>query len=432
MRKIILRDRRIIPPFNEPARELRILNKPLWLHQRDLLAHHVEQEREVDSFEEIEPDWVETLVYRENLFFDEYFLETFLTKARRLGKACQVAFPLDDKAIVNHALPLQQTIRREGNYYVADMWYFPHGVEDTVRPLVMRTEPREVGYYHVPTHMSDAMGDLTYDVPTRAFLAIEAWVHVVLANVVFGVFARGARFEKAAERSVRLQLKLLWRALLEQRQVLSSSAVVRIGRNCSIDPSVIIRGPTTIGDNVTIGPGAVIDNCIVGNNVDIAQGCQLMLSVVSDRCFLPFRASLFMSVMMEDSMVAQNTCLQLSCIGRGSFVGAGNTFTDFNLIPKPLRALHWDRLEPTGMAVLGGCVGHHCRVGSGMIVFPGRTIESDSVLVATPQRRVIQKDITYEESDAKSISEAASLHPRLYPRAGEETRPGNPGKPASS
>ncbi|HIE39372.1 MAG TPA: multidrug transporter [Anaerolineales bacterium] len=423
MRKIVLRDRRPIPPFNDPARDLRVLNKPLWLHQRDVLARHVKFEREVDSFEEIESKQEETLVYRENLFFDEHFLEDFLDKARRLGKPCQLVFPPDDKAIVNHALPLQETIRRKGDYYVTDMWYFPRGVEETVLPLVMRTEPREVGYYHVPTHMSDTMGDLIYHVPTKAFLAIETWVHVLLANVVFGVFARGARLEKAVERSVGLQLRLLGRALLEQKQVLSSSKVVKVGRNCSIDPSAIIRGPTTIGDNVTIGPGAVIDNCVIGSNVDIAQGCQLMLSVVSDRCFLPFRAALFMSVMMEDSMVAQNTCLQLSCIGRGSFVGAGNTFTDFNLIPKPLRALHWDRLEPTGMTVLGGCVGHHCRIGSGMIVYPARTIESDSVLVATPQRRVIQKDVTYEESDVHQISEAGHLHPRLYPRPGEQTEP---------
>jgi hypothetical protein len=29
---------------------------------------------------------------------------------------------------------------------------------------------------------------------------------------------------------------------------------------------------------------------------------------------------------------------------------------------------------------MGGCVGHNCRVGSGMIVYPARTIESDVVL----------------------------------------------------
>jgi hypothetical protein len=36
---------------------------------------------------------------------------------------------------------------------------------------------------------------------------------------------------------------------------------------------------------------AVIDNCVISNNVSIAQGCQLMLSVVGDGSS-PFRASL--------------------------------------------------------------------------------------------------------------------------------------------
>lgn len=416
MRKVILRDRRPISPFNEPARDLRVLNKPLWLHQRDLLAPYVTQEREVDSLEEIGPEPVETLVYRENLFFDEEFLESFLTRARRLGLPCRVAFPLDDLAIAEHALPLQRTIRREGDLFVADMWYFPRGIEENVSPLVMHTEPREVGYYHVPTHMSNEMGDLVYNVPTKAFLAIETWVHVLLANVVFGVFARGARLERDVERSVGLSLRLLWRAVLEQKQFLSSSAVVKIGRNCSIDPSAIIRGPTTIGDNVTIGPGVVIDNCVIGNNVDIAQGCQLLLSVVSDRCFLPFRASLFMTVLMEDSMVAQNTCLQLCVVGRNSFIGAGTTFTDFNLIPKPLRVPYEGRLEPTNMPVLGGCVGHNCRIGSGLVVYPARTIESDTVLVPSVDRRVIERSVTFEEGDLHKIPGGLRLHPRLYPR----------------
>jgi NDP-sugar pyrophosphorylase family protein len=267
--------------------------------------------------------------------------------------------------------------------------------------------------------MSDAMGDLVYHIPTQAFMAIESWVHVLMANVIFGVFAEAARLDQKIEESIALQLKLFWRALLEQKQVLSSSAVVKIGQNCSIDPSAVIRGPTIIGDNVDIGPGVLIDICIIGNNVTVSDGCQLMLSVVGDRCFLPFRASLFETVFMEDSMVAQNTCLQLSCVGRTSFVGAGCTFTDFNLIPKPLKAIRGDTLETTEMTVLGGCVGHHCRIGSGMIVYPARTIESDSVLVASPERRVIDKDVTYEDSDIHKIPNAEEVHPRLYPRDGE-------------
>jgi UDP-N-acetylglucosamine diphosphorylase / glucose-1-phosphate thymidylyltransferase / UDP-N-acetylgalactosamine diphosphorylase / glucosamine-1-phosphate N-acetyltransferase / galactosamine-1-phosphate N-acetyltransferase len=53
-----------------------------------------------------------------------------------------------------------------------------------------------------------------------------------------------------------------------------------------------------------------------------------------------------------------------------------------------------------------------------MVVYPARTIESDVVLAASKDRRVIDKDIRYEDSDHHKLK-AASLHRRLYPRPGE-------------
>jgi carbonic anhydrase/acetyltransferase-like protein (isoleucine patch superfamily) len=415
MRKVILREDRKIFPFNEPARDLRVLNKPLWLHQRDVLARYTAEEREADSLNDLESERGEMLVYRDNLFFDRFFADAFLRQARRLGAPCRVAFALDDGSISAHAVYVQRGIRREDNRYVADMWYFPDGVDCDAQPLVIDTASREMGYYHVPTHMSDDHGDLVYQVPTRAFCSIEHWVHTVVANVVFGVFANGARLDRDTQRLGK-QLKMLWRSILERKQLHSSSEVVKIGRNCSIDPSAVIKGPTFIGDNVSIGAGVVIDVSIIGDNVDIMQGGQIQLSVISDRCYLPFRSSLFMSVMMEDSMVAQNTCLQFCSVGRNTFIGAGNTFTDFNLVPKPIRALNDDELVSTGMPVLGGCVGHHSFIGSGMVVYPARAIESDVILLATNDRRVVDRNVFYEESDHFAIRDGDVLHSRHYPR----------------
>ncbi len=416
MRKIILRDSRKIPPFNEPARELSVLTKPLWLHQRDTLARHTDEEREVTSLSEIDDAREETLVYRDNLYFDTVFIDEFVDRARALDKACRVAFALDDLAITGQAIFLQRGIRQEGSHYVADLWYYPYGIEPDVRSLVMHTEPREVGFYHVPTHMSNQYGDLVYDLPTKPFLSIEHWLHVLHANIDFGIFAIGARFEQQAERDIRLNLRLLWRGMLERKQVLTSSELVRVGKNCGIDPTATIQGPTFIGDNVSIGPGCVIGNSLIGDNVTIDQGCQLMLSVVGDGSFLPFRASLYRSVLMEDCMVAQNSCLQMCVIGRGSFIGAGNTFTDFNLVDRPVRADFGGSLEETGMTALGGAVGHNVRIGSGLVIFPARMIDSDVILFASPERRVIRKNIMWEESDHLKLDYGPRLHPRLYPR----------------
>ena len=434
MKKIIIQDQRLIPPFNEPARDLRVLNKPLWLYQRDVLSPYCQEElKPCESFEEIISDKYlkdqdisgEIIVYRDNLFFDEFLFKAFITAARQSGKPAQIAFSQNDAAIITHALPLQDSICLQGEIFVADLYYYPDGQiigKEPPHPIIIDTESRELGYYRVPTYMAaNERGDLGYNVPLKAFLSIENWVHLFMANCPFGIFAHGARIEKSLDK-LPMMLKVLWSSLLERKQFLSSSALVQVGKNTQIDPAAVIQGPTIIGDNVIIGPGCVINASIIGNNVNIMQGVQLMLSVVGDGCYLPFRSALFMTTLMENSMVAQNACLQLSVIGRDTFIGAGNTFTDFNLLVKPIRTFHNGKLQNVGLPVLGGCVGHNCRIGSGHIFYPARTIESDVVLFAKPDRTVLTKSVYYEDSDHHGYPDEGHI-PRYRPKEVESPEP---------
>jgi UDP-N-acetylglucosamine diphosphorylase / glucose-1-phosphate thymidylyltransferase / UDP-N-acetylgalactosamine diphosphorylase / glucosamine-1-phosphate N-acetyltransferase / galactosamine-1-phosphate N-acetyltransferase len=420
MFKIILQSRKKIAPFNEPARDLRIHNKPLWLLQRDMLAKYTNRELELPAGMPFPQIREECLVYRDNLFFDEDYIHSFITQAKALGRPARAAFSIHDPAFREHILPLSCSYTPAGDLYLADLWYYPNGPEPDVSTVVVDLESKEIGYYHVPLYMAAAQGDLVYQVPLRSMIAIDTWVHVFIADTVFGLFGRGARFEKRLNQDLFFKLKVLGRAIYEGRQLLESSAVVQMGRNCVVDPTAIIHGPTTIGDNVTIGASAVIENCIIGDNVNISQGCQLMLSVVGDGTFLPFRASLFMTTIMDNSMVAQNTCLQMGVIGRNTFIGAGSTWTDFNLLTAPIKARDGSGdLRNSNRPVLGGCVGHNCRIGAGMIVYPARMIESDVVLFASKDRRVIDRDVSYEESDHLRLP-VSNLHARSYPREGEK------------
>lgn len=419
MIKIILQDPRQVLPFNERARDLRIQNMPLWLIQRDVLAPFTRQELELPAGADLPPLAEPCLVYRDNLFFDPPYIAAFLAAARQRKNPSQAAFYNQDLAFKEHALPLSTSYTPAGDLHLAELWYYPNGPQDSAHPepLAIDLHASEAGYYHVPTYMAYEQGELVFQVPRRSLMAIDSWVHIFIADVVFGLFARGVRFEDRLKHDPFFKLKILARAMYEGKQVLGCSDLVRIGRNCVIDPHAVIHGPTTIGDNVTINAGAVIENCIIGDNVNVSQDCQLMLSVIGDGAFLPFRAALFMTTLMDNSMVAQNTCLQMCVVGRNTFIGAGSTFTDFNLLTAPIRARDGSgELRASNRPVLGGCVGHNCRLGSGLIVFPARTIESDVVLFASEERRVISRDLSYEDSDHHLLP-YASLHPRLYPRA---------------
>jgi len=423
MRKFIIEDKRYLLPFNEPARELSILNQPLWLAQREVLEAYCTNEFAILSLEGVPDDDEETIVYRDNLYFDKPYMAEFIALAKASGKACRAAFSSDDRAFMTYAKPLSRGFEEWHDdhtgqtMYLIDLWYFPHGYTPVVTPVNVTSGYTEAGYYSVPSYMSKN-GDLVHYLTKRTMVSVENWVHVFYANVVMGIFSLGHRFEEKLSKSNLFRLQITWRALIEQKQVLSCSELVHIGKRSIIDPSAVIQGPTWIGDDCTIGPGVVLGNCYIGNGVNIAQGCQVMLSVINDNCFLPFRASLFMTAIMENSIIAQNTCLQMCVIGRSSFIGAGTTFTDFNLLPSTLKVEAMDgTLEPVDQVVLGGCVGHNCRIGSGLIVYPARMIESDVVLFSSPNRRVIRKNISYEESDHHELRpEVAKLHKQKYPR----------------
>mgnify|MGYP005842032169 CR=1 FL=1 len=435
IRKYIILDSHQIAPFNQPARDLNVLNKPLWLAQHDALAPYCDVEIPVESMGSIPRDRVETIIHRDNVYFDAPYIEMFVQMARKAGVPCRAAFRPDDKALMTYAIPLSRGIaavrapepgaRRNGrrrdeiDHYEVDLWYYPNGYDPSapVAPLIIESGWAEYGYYSVPDYMSDR-GDLVHYVTKRSLIVIEHWVHLFFANVPLGIFSIGHRFEHRQQTSNFYLLKILFKSLIEQTQVLSCSELVHVGKNTSINPTAVIQGPAYIGENCTIGAGVVIQNCYIGNNVNIDQGSQLMLSVVGDGCFLPFRASLYLTVLMEHSIVAQNTCLQMCVVGRGSFIGAGSTFTDYNLLPKPLDVEAADgKREKVGQIVLGSCVGHNCRIGSGMVVYPARTIESDVVLFARADRRVIRKNISFEESDHHDLRpEISRLHKKKYPR----------------
>ncbi len=84
MRKFIIEDKRDIAPFNEPARALHVLNKPLWLAQRDALAAYCDNEVPVESLSGVPGDKEEMIVHRDNLYFDEPFVDDFIKRARKI------------------------------------------------------------------------------------------------------------------------------------------------------------------------------------------------------------------------------------------------------------------------------------------------------------------------------------------------------------
>ncbi len=412
MRKIIIRKTEHIQPFNEPARALHVLNKPLWQHQRDLLAPHTSDEQVIDDFRNVMREPVEMLVHSDNLYFNEAFIDAFINEAKKRRKPARAAFRATDTAYLQQGLKvLSRSYEARGDIFFVDLWYFPQGPADHVEPIIIESNAVGMHYYSIPDRSPSGQQELIWQIPERVVCAVDSWMHLFFANVPFGVAAAPT---DPASRSTTSPLQ----ALVGRRPFQSSSANVTLGENCSIDPTAILNGRVIVGDNVVIGPGCVISGCLIGDNVTLAHGNRLYMTALGEHCFFPGGASAYFSVFMQGSTAGQNATLEMSVVGRHSYIGAGAIFTNYNLMSDPIRlSVDYAQVE-VPIPVLGGCVGHNCRIGSGLVVYPGRTIESDVVLFQSPNRQVIMNDILYEESDHHALYDSAA-HPRQYPREHE-------------
>ena len=138
MRRVAIEEPKHIRPFNEPARRLTLQGRPLWLHHRELFARYINSEIEFPTWElayQIEgANPTETILHRDNLYFNESFLEEFVERARAGGAPVQLAFSASDPAIVAHVLPLSTQLveyydeENKEDLLLAEMWYLPEGI----------------------------------------------------------------------------------------------------------------------------------------------------------------------------------------------------------------------------------------------------------------------------------------------------------------
>ena len=70
-------------------------------------------------------------------------------------------------------------------------------------------------------------------------MAIDTWVHIFIADVVFGLFSRAQRYTDQLDNDLGFKLEVLATSLYEGRQVLMNSKLVKVGKNTTIHPGAL-------------------------------------------------------------------------------------------------------------------------------------------------------------------------------------------------
>lgn len=403
MKRYVLQTNQIIHPFESPAAKLPVLNKTIFEHQEEVFRELNIKEKPVfiSSLEEITLSASQTLVYRDDTYFNKELIMEFLEKATAIGKPARLAFLDTDPCFSVLAFYPQHSMEHVGNLYMGDFFFFPAGAQDIdfksimgdFIPVIIDTESISLPCF---SSLSSEPGSeqrqsnnpvpefppFQLQVPRLSYIAIKHWTQLFFANFTWGMYSQMRKLSTGLENQNV--------ALRKNRSYLSKRRdPIRVGRDCQIDPTATIIGPTTIGDGVVIGPNVTIMAGHIGDHAVLEPSCTIWFGVLGARSSLLASRNLVMSCVMNDSII--NTDIRFSIVGNSSFLGAGSIITDLILRsadesdpgvnPTMVKVLVGKEIVNSGYYVLGPAIGNRVKIGSGVIVYPGRLIKSGSLIL---------------------------------------------------
>jgi UDP-N-acetylglucosamine diphosphorylase / glucose-1-phosphate thymidylyltransferase / UDP-N-acetylgalactosamine diphosphorylase / glucosamine-1-phosphate N-acetyltransferase / galactosamine-1-phosphate N-acetyltransferase len=406
IRRYILETKQVIHPFESPASKLPVLNKTIFEHQEDVFRNLKIKEKPlfISSLEEIIPSISQSLVYRDDIYFNKELVLEFLNKASAIGKPARLAFLDTDPCFSVHTFYPQHTMEHVGNLYMGDFFFFPAGVQERdFIPVIIDTESVSISCFSLPSLGSEAgprssnnslavFPPLQLQVPRLSYIAIKHWTQLLFANFTWGIHCQVRQLNIGLKNQNVVFRKVL--SYLSKRY-----GQIHIGRDCQIDPTATIIGPTTIGDGVIIGPNVTIAAAHIGDHAVLEPSCTVWFGVLGAKSSLLANKNIIMSCVMSDSII--NTDIRFSIVGSHSFLGAGSHITDCILRnadegePKMnapmVKVIVGKEIVNSGYYVLGPAIGNRVKIGSGVIVYPGRVIKSDSIILPNQGYNIIDK-----------------------------------------
>jgi hypothetical protein len=372
--------------LGDALEEARVLDKPLsrWRHAQ---ASAVQGATTVRG---------PALLVGRDLWVSPGMRRGFVRAASRRGGDSPLRLVRPEDGPAATADPLRR-LPREAQHILFDLWYLPEGVEVSLDPALgalpeaLERAPGldvEATTHEVSTDVDGGMAGVQSDASLSITIASVAaapvghWVELGRANLL----AIGTRILGAGP--ARGLLTLLWAALramsLNPFKILQKTT--RVGKGCWIHPQAVVEG-CVLGDNVKVDACAVLRGCVLGDDVKVGACAVAEYSVLGEGSELQKQATAVLSVVYPGARIGG--LLQVGVAGRGVRQKMGSFGTDMNLngvvrVPSP------DGLVPVDIGYQGVCLGHGCFVASGVWIAPGRVIEAGRVLLR-PEGSVVLK-----------------------------------------
>lgn len=147
----------------------------------------------------------------------------------------------------------------------------------------------------------------------------------------------------------------------------------QLGQAVFVDPSAVVLGDVTLGDDVSVWPGAVVRGDMhhirIGARTSVQDGVVLHITHASD-----YNPDGYPLTIGADVTIGHQACLHGCTIGNEVLIGIGSTVLD------------------------GAVVEDQVVIGAGSLVPPGKRLQSGYLYVGSPvrqKRALSDKELSY-------------------------------------
>ena len=365
MKAVCIPSHRTIGPFDDEMGEILVLDRPLRAVQRDALtAAGVELVGQPPNNEPY-------LIFSDRTWFTE---DTVL----RLLGAGPGQIRIEDEEWFESTGSLQQTTN--GLYELALLEPGAPASFDHIEPITVDLDLRTADPPDLHGATSHALRPLRIGV--AMIHQLDHWSHILRVNQL-ALVERAEHARLNWERQSWLSkaftsLKIVWKSRSFRRDRILR-ALGATG-NCTIHPTAVVE-LCVIGDDVEIGPHAVVRASVIADGARIEEHTTCNFSVMGRGSRLGRYGMLNMSVVYPGAMVSHGGGYQASVFGRDAFVAWGVTALDLSF-GHTIPIIEDGQKMDSGQHFLGVAIGHSARLGNGVRLNYGVSIPNDALLVA--------------------------------------------------
>jgi carbonic anhydrase/acetyltransferase-like protein (isoleucine patch superfamily) len=358
MKAYLIRNAAALPPFQKPASQVRLRDSTVGSRLRAQLTEIGCEVVDVDVLDQASIA-AGSLVLQDDLMMSSRLLRVFLSAIpdRRRSYRCEI-----DTA--RFTFTCLSEMHAPSAYRALPLQYVGDDCDAQAEPLRMTPGTLLELARELPARV-DQIEDMRAYVVDYYGIQLEHWFDLLTAT---GLYCR----EFAADR-LRPFHSLLPQWLMTRVTSWSwfRARQNSIGKRTRIHPTAILEG-CVVGDDVVIGPFAYLRSSVIGSGAVIRERSTVTMAFVGGGAFV-------MGGDVANTYLGSQTAIFAPALynvvfGERGLLGGAGGFADFLIGSGAIVANIAGAKVPSNLVFLGSAVGDDCFVGTNMIFAPGQTI----------------------------------------------------------